>query len=95
METPPLSSTLISLMIAWGVITVVFIVMCIYRSVLGLSEEDQLFLEKGEEGMARDQRKLIARIQKLSKPIMILGILSGVLLLVIAGVWVAEVAKIF
>jgi len=37
--------------------------------------------------MAREQRELVAKIDALSKPLMGTGILAGVLLLVIAGMW--------
>jgi len=95
METFHIGPTLLYLLIAWGVVTVALIILCIYRSVLGMREEDQLFIEKGEERMARDQLQLIARLQKLSKPIMVLGVLSGVLLLVAIGVWFWEALKTF
>ena len=95
MEGLRIGPTMLALLIAWSVITLAFIVLCIYRSFLGLSEEDQLFLEKGEERMAREQQELIAKLQKLSKPIMILGVISGLLLLVIAGVAINEALKNF
>jgi hypothetical protein len=95
MESFQISPTLLGLLIAWGVVTIAFIGLCIYRSVLGLREEDQLFLEKGEEGMARDQAMLIAKIEKLSKPIWILGVLAGVLLLVIVGIAINDAMKQF
>lgn len=95
METIQISQPLLYLLIAWGVVTLVLIVMCIYRGVLGMREEDQLFLEKGEERMAQDQLQLIAKLQKLSKPIMALGVLSGVLLLIAIGVWAWDALKNF
>ena len=95
MEALHIGPTMLALLIAWGVITIVFIALCIYRSFLGLSEEDQLFLEKGEERMAREQQELIAKLQKLGKPIMILGVISGLLLLVIAGMAINDALKNF
>ena len=73
------------LLIAWGILTGIFILLLIWRSVLSSHEDDQIFLDASEEHMAREQRELVAKINMLSRPLMGTGILAGVLLLVIAG----------
>jgi hypothetical protein len=75
------------LFIVWGVITAVLIIMMIYRSMLETHEDDQIFIDAAEASNARDQRSIVARIEKLSMPITLLMIASGALLVVIAGVW--------
>ena len=82
-----LTGTMLYMIIAWGIVTAVFIVLFIWRSVLSSHEDDQIFLDAAEEHMAKEQRELVAKINALSKPIMSTGILAGILLLVIAGVW--------
>jgi hypothetical protein len=86
---------LLYLAVAWGIITGVLIILLIYRSILSSKEEDQLFLDAAEEHMAIEQRQIVARLIRLSKPIAALGVLSGVLLLVIAGMWIWEGLKSF
>jgi len=78
------------LLIAWGIITAVFLVLLIWRSLLESHEDDQIFLDAAEEHMAKEQRELVAKINTLSRPIMASGVAAGGLLLVIAGMWVYE-----
>lgn len=76
------------LLILWGGLTLVLFFLWVYRNILENKEEDQMFLDKAQDHMAREQKEIMARIMRLDKPIMILGVTSGGLLLVIAGVWI-------
>jgi hypothetical protein len=87
METS-IQGPILYLLIAWGILTAIFIVLLIWRSVLSSHEDDQIFLDAAEEHMAREQRELIAKITSLGKPIATTGIASGALFLLIAGMWV-------
>jgi hypothetical protein len=88
-------NSLIMLLAAWGVVTAILVICVIYRSTLATREEDQIFLDSAEEGMANDQRVLVARIEKLSKPITALIVLSSALLTATAGVWLWQAFKSF
>lgn len=90
-----MQSALYGLLIAWGVVTAVLVVTLIYRSTLETREEDQIFLDAAGESMASEQRALVARIQKLSRPITTMVVVSGSLLAVTAGVWLWQVFKNF
>ena len=83
------------LLIVWGIATIVFIALMIWRSLLSSHEDDQIFLNPAEAGMERDQRELVSRINLLGRPLMTSGITSGVLLLVMVGMLVYHGLKTF
>lgn len=89
------SGPLLYLLIAWGVVTAIFLILIAWRSVLSSHEDDQIFIGTGENQMATEQRELIKRINVLSKPILTSGITSGVLLLLIAGMFLYQGLKNF
>ena len=86
---------LYSLLIVWGAITVVLICALIYRSTLETHEDDQIFLDAAGESMANEQRMLVARIQRLNRPITGLFAASAGLLLLTGGLWVWQVLETF
>ena len=90
-----LEGPMLYLLIVWGVVTAIFLVLVAWRSVLTSHEDDQIFLDAAEEHMALEQRQLVAKINKFSRPILTSGITSGVLLLVIAGLFVYHGLKNF
>lgn len=90
-----LTGPMLYLLIAWGVVTAVFLLLLLWRSILTTHEDDQLCLDAAGEHMAQEQRELIAKITKLSKPIATSGITAGVLLLVIVGMWLYQGLKNF
>jgi hypothetical protein len=90
-----LTGPILYLVIAWSVITAVFIILLIWRALLASHEDDQIFLDAAEEHMAREQRELVAKIGSLSRPIATSGIAAGALLLVIVGMWLYQGLKSF
>jgi hypothetical protein len=82
-------------LIAWGIVTVVFVLLLIWRSVLASHEGDQIFLDSAQDHMAKEQQELIAKIQKISRPLLGSGIASGALLLLLAGMWIYNGFKNF
>jgi len=78
------------LMISWGVITVDLVVLVIYRGTLSSKEDDQIFIDAAEQHHYQEQLAIIGRISRLTKPIIALAVVSGVLLLASAGVWIYQ-----
>jgi len=73
------------LLILWAGLTVVLIVLLIYRSTLSMHEDDQLFLDTAEAHMAKEQEELIGKMNRLTPWVRICGAGSAVLTVVIAG----------
>jgi hypothetical protein len=75
------------LAIAWGAVTAVLLALVIYRTVVGFHEESQIFLDRAEAALAQEQVVTLKRINSLDHYIKGIGLLSGVLLLVMAAIW--------
>jgi len=93
MET--ITGPILYLLIAWGVVTAIFLALLLWRSLLTTHEDDQLCLDAAADHIAQEQRELIAKITKLSRPIATSGIAAGALLLLIAGMWLYQGLKSF
>jgi hypothetical protein len=95
MEQPSMPLGLVILLICCGVVFLVWIGLMVYRSFLESREDDQIFLDKAEESLAREQRELVARINKVNPLIRTALILWIVLAVASAGVWIYEGLKSF
>ena len=73
------------LLIAWAVVTVLFIMLLFYRIMLTRQEDDQHFIDDSASAMAAHQRELLSKANKLTPVIATVGAASGVMPLVIAG----------
>lgn len=80
-------TALFGMLVVWGILTTVLVVLLIYRGTLTMHEDDQLFLDDAESHMEKEQMEIMHRADRLSPFIRIFGAASGVLIVVIAGVW--------
>ncbi len=81
-------SSIMMLAIAWGAITTVLVLLLIYRSTLSIHEDNQLFLDDSESHMQLEQQQLIVRMNKLQPFVRLFGFASGLLIVLIAGLWI-------
>jgi hypothetical protein len=81
--------TLIVLGSVWGVITIAFVVLLLYRKSLTKNESDWIPLtdDAKEDKAIQAQTIIEMKTKKLTLPIRALGTLSLVMLLVIVGFW--------
>lgn len=73
------------LLILWAGLTVILIILLIYRSTLSMHEDDQLFLDNAEAHIAKEQEELIGKMNRITPWLRICGAGSAVLTVVIAG----------
>jgi len=83
------------LLFVWGGLTVVLVGLMIYRSTLEMHEDDQLFLNDSESHMQAEQAELQVRMNKITPFVRIFGAASGMLVLVIAGMWIYDAINHF
>ena len=76
-----------------GIVTLVFIGLVIYRSLVGMREEDQLFL--GSSVLEGQQREIVAKLDRITPYLKGFGWASAGLLLLIGGFWVYQAFTYF
>lgn len=81
-------SLLAALWVSWVSITVALAGLLIYRSLVAMKEEDQLFLDPAERHLEREQQAILTQLHKLTPIIRTLAFVSAALLALIAGVWI-------
>lgn len=74
-------SLMTALLIAWIVLTAVLVLLLIYRSTLTMHEDDQLFLDDANSHLQEEQTELLTKVNKLTIPMRVFSIGSGVFLL--------------
>jgi multisubunit Na+/H+ antiporter MnhB subunit len=65
----------------FGLFAIGLIVLLIYKSTLTMHEDDQLFLDNTNSHMQEEQTELLTKVNRLTIPVRVFGIGSGVFLL--------------
>ena len=65
----------------FGLFAIGLIVLLIYKSTLTMHEDDQLFLDEANSHMQEEQTELLTKVSKLTLPMRVFSIGSGVFLL--------------
>ncbi len=81
---------MMGLAVVWGIFTVGLIILLIYRSTLTMHEEDQLYLDDANSHLQQEQTELLTKVNKLTVPVWVMGAGSGLLLLVLAGMFIYQ-----
>ncbi|HJT52682.1 MAG TPA: hypothetical protein VJ848_02435 [Candidatus Angelobacter sp.] len=78
-----------ALLILWGGLTLVLVLLLIYRGTLTMHEDDQLFLDSAEAHMEKEQQQLITQMNKITVWVRVLGTCSVVLIMLIGGIFLS------
>jgi len=65
----------------FGLFAIGLIVLLIYKSTLTMHEDDQLFLDDANSHLQEEQTELLTKVNKLTLPMRVFSIGSGVFLL--------------
>src|SRR5579864_8948336 len=82
--------TLTIVAVIFRVFAIGLIVLLIYKSTLTMHRDDQLFLDDASSHMHDEQTELLTKLNRLTIPVRVFSIGSGVFLLVLAGVWLYQ-----
>jgi Tfp pilus assembly protein PilN len=77
--------TLTVVAVVLGAFAIGLIVLLIYKSTLTMHRDDQLFLDDASSHMHEEQTELLAKINRLTIPVRVFSIGSGVFLLVLVA----------
>jgi hypothetical protein len=79
--------TLTMVAVIFGVFAIALVVLLIYKSTLTMHRDDQLFLDDASSHMHAEQTELLAKVNRLTIPVRVFSIGSGVFLMVLAAMW--------
>jgi hypothetical protein len=91
----PTLSALTVLTVAWAAVTIIFLSLLLYRSLVGMKEEDTLILSAAESKLEEEQREIQNRLHHIQPYLRIFGWTSAALLAAVAGIWVYRGLKDF
>ncbi|HEX3818769.1 MAG TPA: hypothetical protein VHW45_00460 [Candidatus Sulfotelmatobacter sp.] len=76
--------------VVFGLFAVGLILLLIYKSTLTMREDDQLFLDNTNSHMRDEQTELLTKVNRLTIPVRVFSIGSGVFLLVLVAMLIYQ-----
>ena len=83
-------SPLTGLLFAWGAVTTAFVILMIYRSLITMREDDQLFLDPNQKLAEAEQIQIQSKLSRLRPYTKGLGLTSAALAVGVVGVWLYQ-----
>jgi hypothetical protein len=91
----PALSLLTVFTVALAAMTVIFLSLVGYRSLIGMKEEDTLILSAAESKLEEEQKQIQIRVHRIQPYLRGFGRASAVLLAAVGGVWIYRGIKDF
>ena len=76
--------------VVFGIFAVGLIVLVIYKSTLTMHEDEQLFLDDANSHMQDEQTELLVKVNRLTVPMWVFSIGSGVFALVLVAMLIYQ-----
>jgi hypothetical protein len=76
--------------VIFGVFAVGLIVLLIYKNTLTMQRDDQLFLDDASSHMHDEQTELLVKVNRLTIPMRVLSVGSGVFLVALTAMWLYQ-----
>jgi hypothetical protein len=76
--------------VVFGVFAVGLVLLLIYKSTLTMHEDDQLFLDGSNSHMQEEQTELLVKVNRLTLPVWVFSIGSGVFALVLVAMLIYQ-----
>ena len=73
--------------VIFGVFAIGLMVLLIYKNTLTMQRDDQLFLDDASSHMHDEQTELLAKVNRLTIPMRVFSIGSGIFLVALTAVW--------
>lgn len=82
-------------LIVWAVVTTGFVILMIYRSLITMREDDQLFLDPQQTVLEAEQKAIQQKLNQLRPYTTGLGVASAALAVGLVGMWVYQAVTRF
>src|SRR5277367_4927746 len=74
----------------FGIFAIGLILLLIYKSTLNMQSDEQLFLDDANSHMQEEQTELLTKVNRLTSPVRVFSIGSGVFLLVLVAMLIYQ-----
>jgi hypothetical protein len=79
--------------VLWGIVTICYVLLFIYRSIVGRKEDDTVYLSEAEVRLEAEQHEFMKQITRLDSYSHKIGAVALTMTMVLTGMWAYSVAQ--